>query len=172
MLQIIEQVLPARTTIAPSSSVSRSAAPLRTGDTMKQVVLLVEDNQDNRTIYRTILEFVGYAVSEAVDGGDAIRQARETRPALILMDISIPVVDGWEATRILKADEQTRHIPIIALTAHALEADRAKAEEIGCDGYLAKPVEPRRVVEEVDRFLGVRRTVEDVASAGAPGPEP
>jgi CheY-like chemotaxis protein len=70
------------------------------------------------------------------------------------MDISIPVIDGWEATKILKADEDTRTIPIIALTAHALATERAKAEEVGCDGSLAKPCEPRRGVAEVERFLG------------------
>jgi CheY-like chemotaxis protein len=121
---------------------------------MADTILLVEDNLDNRTIYRTILEHRGYNVLEAEDGEMGIRMARELSPALILMDISIPKVDGWEATRILKADPQTAGIPVIALTAHAMAQDREKAEEVGCDGYLAKPVEPRRVVEEVQRFLG------------------
>jgi CheY-like chemotaxis protein len=121
---------------------------------MADTILLVEDNLDNRTIYRTILEHRGYNVLEAEDGEMGIRMAREQSPALILMDISIPKVDGWEATRILKADPQTAGIPVIALTAHAMAQDRAKAAEVGCDGYLAKPVEPRRVVEEVQRFLG------------------
>lgn len=119
-----------------------------------------------------MLEVAGYAVAEAIDGADAIRQARENRPALILMDISIPVVDGWEATRILKRDEQTRRIPIIALTAHAMAADRARADEIGCDGYLAKPVEPRRVVEEAVRLLGSRRTGQVESAPLASGVEP
>lgn len=117
-------------------------------------VLLVEDNEDNRMIYRLILEHFGYTVLEAPDGADGIRIAKEQGPDLILMDISIPVIDGWEATRILKGDDATRHIPIVALTAHALAKDRTRAEEVGCDGYLAKPVAPRRVVEEVERFLG------------------
>jgi CheY-like chemotaxis protein len=121
---------------------------------MADTILLVEDNLDNRTIYRTILEHRGYSVLEAEDGEMGIRMAREQSPALILMDISIPKVDGWEATRILKADPKTAGIPVIALTAHAMAQDRAKAAEVGCDGYLAKPVEPRRVVEEVQRFLG------------------
>ena len=81
------------------------------------------------------------------------RRARE-QPDLILMDISIPVIDGWEATQVLKHDPKTREIPIIALTAHALASDREKAMEVGCDGYLAKPCEPRAVVAEVQRFLG------------------
>jgi two-component system, cell cycle response regulator DivK len=125
-----------------------------------KTVLLVEDNEDNRTVYRTILEHFGYRVIEARNGEDGIRMARENGPDLILMDISIPVIDGWEATRILKEDEATREIPIIALTAHALATDRAKATEVGCDGYLAKPCEPRRVVAEVEKFIGSGREVE------------
>lgn len=125
-----------------------------------KTVLLVEDNEDNRTVYRTILEHFGYAVIEARNGEDGVRMAREEHPDLILMDISIPVIDGWEATRMLKEDESTSDIPIIALTAHALAADRAKATEVGCDGYLAKPCEPRRVVAEVEKFIGAGREVE------------
>ncbi len=117
-------------------------------------ILLVEDNEDNRTVYRLLLEHYGYRVVEATDGEEGVRRAREERPALVLMDISIPIIDGWEATRILKADPDTASIPVIALTAHALPADRARAMEVGCDGYLAKPIEPRRVVEEVRRHLG------------------
>ncbi len=120
---------------------------------MSRTILLVEDNEDNVTVYRTILEHSGYRVVEARDGAAAIRLAREERPDLVLMDISIPEIDGWEATRILKADPETAGLPVIALTAHALESDRARAEEVGCDGYLVKPIEPRRVLEEVARFL-------------------
>lgn len=127
----------------------------------RATILLVEDNLDNRAIYRTILEHFGYEVVEAADGEEAIRIARERHPDLVLMDISIPVVDGWEATRLLKADRATHDIPVIALTAHALPADRARSEEAGCDGYLAKPVAPRRVVEEVERVL--RRRPDDPA---------
>lgn len=116
-------------------------------------ILLVEDNVDNRLIYRTILEFSGYQVVEAHDGEMGVRLARENVPDLILMDVSIPLLNGWEATKILKADPTTRHIPIIALTAHALASDREQSMAVGCDGYLAKPVEPRRVVETVQEFL-------------------
>jgi two-component system, cell cycle response regulator DivK len=123
----------------------------------KKTVLLVEDNEDNLVVYRTILEHVGYNVLEARDGEEGVARARESMPDLILMDISIPKIDGWEATQRLKADAATRSIPIIALTAHALEEDRQKAVEAGCDGYLAKPVEPRRVVAEVERFVGPAR---------------
>lgn len=116
-------------------------------------ILLVEDNPDNRDIYRTILEHVGYEVIEAHDGEEGIALAREHLPDLILMDISIPKIDGWEATRILKGEAPTAHIPIVALTAHALSTDRQRALEVGCDGYLPKPVEPMRVVSEVRRHL-------------------
>jgi two-component system, cell cycle response regulator DivK len=122
----------------------------------QKTVLLVEDNEDNLVVYRTILEHVGYRVLEARDGEEGIRRAREEHPDIILMDISIPKMDGWEATRQLKASEDTRAIPVIALTAHALEEDRQRALQVGCDGYLAKPIEPRRVVEEVGRFLAAR----------------
>jgi len=122
-------------------------------------ILLVEDHEDNRNIYRTSLEHYGYQVVLAIDGQNGIRLAREEQPDLILMDLSIPVVDGWAATRVLKGDVATRGIPVIALSAHALEEDRARAREAGCDGYLAKPVEPRKVLEEVARFLGDGVTV-------------
>jgi len=121
---------------------------------VSRTILLVEDHEDNRIVYRTILEHYGYTVLLAGDGAEGVRLAREARPDLVLMDVSIPVMDGWEATSVLKADPATAAIPVIALTAHALAADRARAEEVGCDGYLAKPVEPRVVLEEVRRFLG------------------
>jgi CheY-like chemotaxis protein len=120
----------------------------------RKTVLLVEDNEDNLVVYRTILEHVGYRVIEARDGEEGVARAQQDLPDLILMDISIPKIDGWEATQRLKADPGTDGIPIIALTAHALEEDRQKALQAGCDGYLAKPVEPRRVVQEVERFVG------------------
>ncbi len=119
-----------------------------------RTILLVEDNEDNLVVYRTILEHVGYRVIEARDGEEGVARALEERPAIVLMDISIPRLDGWEATRRLKAEAGTAEIPVVALTAHALEEDRAKAMRAGCDGYLAKPVEPRRVVEEVERHIG------------------
>jgi CheY-like chemotaxis protein len=121
---------------------------------MATTILIVEDNPDNQTIYRTILEHFGYLVLTASNGEDGIRLAREGHPDLILMDVSIPIIDGWEATKILKADPATSHIPVVALTAHAMAADRAKATDVGCDGYLAKPVEPRKVIEEVKKFVG------------------
>ena len=123
----------------------------------QKTILLVEDNEDNLVVYRTILEHVGFSVVEARDGEEGVARAREKLPDLILMDISIPKMDGWEATQRLKSDDTTKNIPIIALTAHALEEDRQKATQVGCDGYLAKPVEPRRVVQEVEKFVGPAR---------------
>ncbi|MFI5255848.1 MAG: response regulator [Gemmatimonadales bacterium] len=119
-----------------------------------QTLLLVEDNEDNRIIYSTVLRHLGYEVVEALDGVQAISLARSVLPDLILMDISIPEIDGWEATRILRQDPTTRDIPIVALTAHALADDREKATALGFTSYLAKPVEPRAVVAEVRRWIG------------------
>lgn len=121
-----------------------------------QTVLLVEDNEDNRIIYSTVLRHLGYAVVEAQDGLRAIELAREVKPDIILMDISIPELDGWEATRILRQDPITKDIPIVALTAHALADDRERATALGFTSYLAKPVEPRAVVAEVRRWIGDR----------------
>ena len=117
-------------------------------------VLLVEDNEDNRIIYRMILEHYGYEVIEAHDGQSGIDMARTTDPDLILMDISLPVMDGWEATRVLKAELPTSAIPIVALTAHALRSDEAKATEIGFDAFIRKPAEPKLVLEIVQKFVG------------------
>ena len=118
---------------------------------MKRTILLVEDNTDNQIIYRRALEHFGYTVLEAWDGEEAIRVARDQLPDMILMDISIPRIDGWEVTKMLLADDRTKHIPVVALTAHALPADRARGSEIGFASYLTKPIEPRRVVEEIER---------------------
>jgi two-component system, cell cycle response regulator DivK len=120
----------------------------------KNSILLVEDNEDNRIIYATALRFAGYEVYEAITGTDGVHQARVNRPDLILMDISVPELDGWEATAILKADPETKHIPIIAVTAHALPGDEARSLKAGCDGYLAKPISPAKLIANVDRRFG------------------
>ena len=117
-------------------------------------VLIVEDNDDNLSIYSTILKFSGYVVIEATDGEAALEAARHGAPAMILMDVSIPKIDGLEVTRMLKADPATANIPIVALTAHALPGDRAQAMAVGCDGYIAKPAEPHVVLQEVQRWVG------------------
>ncbi len=118
-----------------------------------RTVLIVEDNEDNRIVYSTILRHHGFRVTEALDGEEGIAKARRDLPDIILMDISIPLIDGWEVTQTLKRDASTSHIPIIALTAHAMPGDRERAMEVGCDGYLAKPCEPRAVLAEVNRLL-------------------
>lgn len=117
-------------------------------------ILLVEDNEDNLRIYSTILTYSGYRVLEATDGEAGLMAARESQPDLILMDVSIPKIDGWEVTRMLKEDPSTANIPVIALTAHALATDRERAQRIGFDGYISKPAEPRFVLAEVERRVG------------------
>jgi CheY-like chemotaxis protein len=116
-------------------------------------VLLVEDNYDNLAIYSTFLRHVGYEVLEAIDGQAALDMARDLRPGVILMDVSIPIIDGWEATRRLKADPATAHIPVVALTAHALTSDREMAAAVGCAEFIPKPAEPVKVAEAVKRYL-------------------
>jgi two-component system, cell cycle response regulator DivK len=122
-----------------------------------KTVLIVEDNEDNRIVYSTILRHFGFQVAEAHDGEQGLAMARDGHPDLILMDISIPLVDGWELTQSLKRDPATRAIPVVALTAHAMPGDRERAIEVGCDGYLAKPCEPRAVLAEVRRLIGDAR---------------
>ena len=110
-------------------------------------ILLVEDNELNRDMLSRRLARHGYVVVMAVDGRQALAMARTERPDLVLMDMSLPVLDGWEATRRLRADPASRHLPVIALTAHAMEGDREKALAAGCDDYATKPV-------DLPRFLG------------------
>jgi two-component system, cell cycle response regulator DivK len=116
-------------------------------------ILLVEDNEMNRDMLSRRLERKGYQVAIAVDGGQGVAMARSTTPDLILMDMSLPVLDGWVATGQLKADPQTAHIPIIALTAHAMSGDREKALGAGCDDYDTKPVELPRLLEKIQILL-------------------
>jgi two-component system, cell cycle response regulator DivK len=113
-------------------------------------ILLVEDNEMNRDMLSRRLERRGYQVIMAVDGGQCIEMARAESPDLILMDMSLPVIDGWEATRRLKAAPETRAIPIIALTAHAMAGDREKAVEAGCDDYDTKPIELPRLLAKIE----------------------
>ena len=117
-------------------------------------ILLVEDNEMNRDMLSRRLERKGYSIAIAVDGQQAVDMAASDPPALILMDMSLPVLDGWEATRRIKADARTRHIPIIALTAHAMQGDEQKAKEAGCDDYDVKPVELPRLLEKMEKLLG------------------
>jgi len=117
-------------------------------------ILLVEDNEMNRDMLSRRLERKGHEIAIAVDGQQAIDFATTQKPQLILMDMSLPVIDGWEATRRLKADAQTKSIPIIALTAHAMAEDERKAREAGCDDYDTKPVELPRLLEKIEALLG------------------
>ena len=116
-------------------------------------ILLVEDNEMNRDMLSRRLIRNGYEVFYAKDGQQGVNMALSERPDLILMDMSLPVLDGWEATRRLKANDATRRIPVIALTAHAMTGDREKAIEVGCDDYDTKPVEISRLVGKITALL-------------------
>ena len=116
-------------------------------------ILLVEDNEMNRDMLSRRLERKGYSVTIALDGAEGLEKARTEAPDLILMDMSLPVIDGWEATRQLKAGEGTRHIPVIALTAHAMSSDEEKAHEAGCDDFDTKPVELPRLLGKIEALL-------------------
>jgi CheY-like chemotaxis protein len=115
-------------------------------------ILLVEDNEDNRDMLSRRLERKDFVVTLAVDGQDGINKAQTELPDLILMDMSLPVMNGWEATKSLKSNPKTENIPIIALTAHAMSSDRDKAIEAGCDDYDTKPVDFQRLLEKIAKL--------------------
>ena len=117
-------------------------------------ILLVEDNEMNRDMLSRRLARNGFEVVMAVDGGQGVAMAASEKPDLILMDMSLPVIDGWEATRRVKADAATRTIPVIALTAHALVEDRERATAAGCDDFDTKPVELPRLLDKINKLLG------------------
>ena len=117
-------------------------------------LLLVEDNEMNRDMLSRRLQRRGYEVIIAVDGEEGVKIAQSEAPDLILMDMSLPVLDGWEATRRLKAAPKTQSIPILGLTAHAMSGDREKAIEAGCDDYDTKPIEFSRLLEKINALLG------------------
>lgn len=117
-------------------------------------ILLVEDNELNRDMLSRRLQRKGFEVVEALDGEEGLAKAKSESPDLILMDMSLPVLDGWEATRRLKADESLKSIPVVALTAHAMADDRQKALDAGCDDYDTKPVELKRLLRKIEAFLG------------------
>ncbi|MEW6210165.1 MAG: response regulator [Acidobacteriota bacterium] len=120
-------------------------------------ILLVEDNEMNRDMLSRRLERRGYQVVMAIDGSEGVEMAASQSPDLILMDMSLPVIDGWEATRRIKSDERTKSIPVIALTAHAMSGDREKALEAGCDDYDIKPIELPRLLAKIEALLGKER---------------
>ena len=117
------------------------------------LILVVDDYQDAREMYAEYLQFSGFRVAEAKNGNEAVEQAFALKPDLILMDLSLPGMDGWEATRRLKADDATRHIPIVALTGHALAGASEGAKRAGCDSFVTKPCLPDDLVVEVRRML-------------------
>ena len=120
-------------------------------------ILLVEDNEMNRDMLSRRLVRSGYEVVMAVQGEEGVALARTAVPDIVLMDMSLPVLDGWEATRLLKSDPATREIPVIALTAHAMSGDREKAREAGCDDFDTKPVEYTRLVSKIEGLLQRRK---------------
>jgi CheY-like chemotaxis protein len=120
---------------------------------LPRTVLIVDDFDDNRQMYAEFLTYSGYRVLEASNGAEALAQATEHVPDLVVMDLSLPVLDGWEATRRLKRDARTRHIPVVALTGHALEGHSQGAREAGCDAFLAKPCLPDKLLETVKAML-------------------
>jgi CheY-like chemotaxis protein len=121
-------------------------------------ILLVEDNEMNRDMLSRRLERRGFEVMIAVDGGEGVEKAQTESPDLILMDMSLPVIDGWEATRLLKAEPHTQDIPVIALTAHAMSDDREKAIAVGCDDYDTKPIDLPHLLVKIDALLKERQT--------------
>jgi two-component system cell cycle response regulator DivK len=123
------------------------------GESTLPKILVVEDDQDNREMVIKVLEHNGYRVIEAVDGQEAVKKAREEKPDLILLDIYLPKMDGYEVTRTLRGDQDLQYIPIIALTAHAMKGDREEALAIGCDGYITKPINVRELPKQIEHFL-------------------
>jgi len=121
---------------------------------MSKKILVVEDTEDNRQILRDLLGMAGYDMVEAHDGAEGVAKATEHKPDLILMDIQMPVMDGYEATRRIKANPELKGIPIIVVTSYALSGDEAKTKAAGCNAYVAKPFSPRQLLAKVREFLG------------------
>lgn len=125
----------------------------RRGTVRESTILLIEDNEDNAAIYTAFLEHFGHRVIRAADGAEGVRLARETDPNLILLDISLPLLSGWEVAEIVRREERTTRIPILVCTAHDTAEDRAQAMRLGCEAYLTKPCPPRMLLAEVERWL-------------------
>ena len=120
---------------------------------MAKRILVIEDTEDNRQIIRDLLSSVGYELIEATDGAEGVALAQSQHPDLILMDIQLPEMDGYEATRRIRAIPELARVPIVAVTSYALSGDEAKTREAGCDGYVAKPFSPRELLAKVREFL-------------------
>ncbi len=124
---------------------------------MKGITILhVEDNEDNRQIVRDLFQFKGYSVIEAIDGEEGIKKAKESKPHIILMDIQLPRMDGYQATRMIKSDPDLKEIPIIVITSYALSGDDQKAFDAGANDYLAKPYSPGKLLEKVEALVETR----------------
>jgi two-component system cell cycle response regulator DivK len=121
---------------------------------MTKRILVVEDTEDNRQILRDLLTAAGFDLIEAVDGESGVAMAQAHKPDLILMDIQLPLMDGYEATRQIKSDPALAHIPVIAVTSYALSGDEEKTRAAGCNGYIAKPFSPRQLLSKVREFVG------------------
>ncbi len=120
----------------------------------KPSVLLVDDSQDNREVYAEFLAGSGFMVEEAADGEEALEKAVALRPSLVIMDLTLPGLDGWETTRRLRKDPRTRHVPVVAVTGHATAEDSSSARQAGCNAFLAKPFLPDMLIAEIRRLLG------------------
>jgi len=120
---------------------------------MGKTILIVEDDRKNLKLFRELLQELGYSTVEATDGSQAVKVARAAKPSLILMDIQLPVMDGLEATRIIKSDTSTKNIPVVAVTAYAMKTDEQKAIQAGCDGYFTKPFRAQTLLEKVKEYL-------------------
>jgi two-component system cell cycle response regulator DivK len=119
----------------------------------KKSILVVDDTDWNRDLLVQLLE-ENYTILQAVDGADGVRMAEEHRPDLILMDLGMPIMDGWEATRTIKANDALKNIPIIAVTSHAMVGDEIDARKAGCDDYLSKPIDEEALMEKIKWFIG------------------
>ena len=139
--------------VSSASAPVTSSTPSMTDPAAKPLILIVEDFDDAREMYREYLEFSGFRAETARDGREGIEKARTLQPDLILMDLSLPGIDGWEATRLLKADPETSHLLIVALSAHALATEGDRARAAGCDGFIAKPCLPSDLVDEIGHYL-------------------
>ena len=135
---------------------ARAAAAKPAGD-KSELVLVVDDFADNRDMYARFLEFSGYRAVTASNGEEALQKAFSLRPDVIVMDLSLPGLDGWEATRRLKKDDRTRATPVVAVTGHAFTGSEKSAKDAGCDGYVSKPCLPADLLTEIRRVLGTRR---------------
>ena len=146
--------MPADEAVATAPAAGESTAGEPPSPESRGCILVVDDNEDNVDVLRVRLDSWGYSTHAATNGAEALAYVQQSAPDLILLDVMMPDITGIEVARRIKGNRSLPFIPIIALTAHALASDREKAMEVGCDGYLAKPCEPRAVVDEVQRFLG------------------